>query len=225
MSSEPQARDLGHVVLGSGEFRVVHWPPYRFLEHPSLMLVSEDGSGGGGECSQQLTWVLGHSYMMSRSRDSGPLQVHGEVAADYGNVSLICRDGAQVNTAMLDCADVLGFNVYVAAVLSPPLRIIASNDSGHAVSKLNSQPSFWTHETPEGAALAGWPTTSEARVRSIVVDGDRAEVVLDADPSWPSWVYCVKTRGRWHEAIAENGPTVGWDDPWPDPLAPRPGVR
>jgi hypothetical protein len=113
----------------------------------------------------------------------------------------------------------------VGEVLSQPLRIVASNDRGHTVSMLMSQPSFWTHETPEAAALSGWPTASQARVRSVAVQGDRAEVVVDADPSWSSWVYCVRTRGRWHEAIAENGPTVEWDDPWPDPHAPRSDVR
>jgi hypothetical protein len=220
MGSEPQPRELGRVHLGSGEYRIVHWPAFGPLEHPALMLVSEEGSGGGGQCSEQLRWVLGHSYMGTASRTSGSFLVHGEVAAGHRRVSLVCWNGAEAPTTLLDCTDALGLNVYVAEVLSQPLRIVASNDKGHWASMLMGQPSFWTHETPEEAALSGWPTASQARVRSVVVQGDRAEVVVDADPRWTSWVYCVRTRGRWHEAIAESGPTVEWDDPWPDPLTP-----
>ena len=219
MDAEREPRELGSVVLGSGEFRLaLHW----IIDRSSLMLINEDNSGGGTECSDRLTWVLGRTSIMSRTRDSGPFQVHGEVAAGYNEVSLICRDGSQVDSIVLDCIEVLGFNVHVAEVPSFPLRTVASNDSGHAVSMLIGQPSFWTHETPEAAALDGWPTASQVRVRSVTVHGDRAEVVVDTDHDWPSWVYCVRTRGRWHEAIAENGPTTEWDDPWPDPMSPPP---
>ena len=43
--------------------------------------------------------------------DGGPFQVHGEVATGYRRVSLICWDGTQVDTTVLDCIDILGFNV------------------------------------------------------------------------------------------------------------------
>jgi len=48
---------------------------------------------------------------------------------------------------------------------------------------------------------------------SVDVRGDRAEVVLDTDPSLPYWVYCVRSEDGWHETVTGNGPTVGWDDP------------
>jgi hypothetical protein len=225
MNAEPQPQPLGSVHLGSGEFHLVRWPVIGALVRPSLMLMNEEGSGGGGECSEQLNWVLGHSYMMGRTLDGGPFQVHGEVAAGYRRVSLICWDGTQANTTVLDCVNILGFNVYVAEVLSQPLRIVASNESGRTVSKRICQHSFWTHETPEAAALDGWPTASQVRVRSVTVQGDQAEVVVDTDPGWPNWVYCVRTRGRWHEAVTENGRTVHWSDPWHDPggVGPLPG--
>lgn len=223
VDSEHQPHELGRVVLGSGEYSFIHFAKFGSEEHPVLFLHSVDrNGGGGGECSDRLSWVLGHSGMMSTNLDSGPYQVHGEVAAGYAHVSLICRDGTQADTTVLDCMDHLGFNVYVAEVMSDPLRIVAANDLGHTVSLLMGQPSFWTHRTPEEAALDGWPTDSGVRVRSVTVEEDRAEVVLDTDRDWPNWVYCVKTRDRWHEAISENGPTTHWDDPWPDPLAPWP---
>ena len=223
MDSEPQP--LGSVHLASGEFRLVRWPVIGALVRPSLMLMNEEGSGGGGECSEQLKWVLGHSHMMGPTLDGGPFQVHGEVAGGFRRVFLICWDGTQADTTVLDCLDILGFNVYVAEVLSQPLRIVASNENGHSVSKLMCQPSFWTHKTPEDAALDGWPTASQVRVRSVAVQGDRAEVEVGTDPGWPNWVYCVRTRDRWHEAITENGPTVQWNDPWQDPggVVPPPG--
>jgi hypothetical protein len=188
------------------------------------MLMDEEGSGGGGECSEKLKWVLGHSHMRGQTLDGGPFQVHGEVAAGYRRVSLICWDGTQADTTVLDCLDILGFNVYVAEVLSQPLRIVASNESGRTVSMLTCQFSFWRHETPEDAALAGWPTASQVRVRSVSVQGGRAEVVLDTHPGWPNWVYCVRTRSRWHKAVTENGPTPRWDDPWSDPLTSSPSI-
>lgn len=197
--------------------------------HPALMLFREGEGGGGGECSERLEWVLGRSFMMtghkfikSEARGVGPYWVHGEVAAGYERVFLICRDGTQAESTVLDCVEHIGFNVYVAEVLRFPLRVVATNDLGHAVSKLTCQPSFWLHETPEAAALDGWPTDSQVRVTSVEVRGDRAEVVLNTDPGWPNWVYCIRTKGRWHEAISANGPTTEWDDPWPDPMTPPP---
>ena len=120
MNTEPQPQPLGSVHLGSGEFSLVRWPVIGALVRPSLMLMNEEGSGGGGgECSEQLNWVLGHSYMMGRTLDGGPFQVHGEVVAGYRRVSLICWDGTQANTTVLDCVNILGFNVYVAEVFEP----------------------------------------------------------------------------------------------------------
>jgi hypothetical protein len=66
--------------------------------------------------------------------------------------------------------------------------------------------------TPEEAALDGWPAASKARVVSVTVKGDRAEVVLDTDPHYPYWVYCVRRNGAWIEGVSGNGPTAGWDD-------------
>ena len=67
------------------------------------------------------------------------------------------------------------------------------------------------YDSPEDAALAGWPASAQARILSVDVRGDRAEVVIDTDPSYPYWIYCVKVEGRWHESVTGNGPTDGWD--------------
>ncbi len=122
-----------------------------------MLFDDERGGGGGRECSERLEWVLGHNGTMSQSWGCGPFVVDGEVAAGYERVSLICYDATEAVTTVLDCVEHIGFNIYVAEVLSDPLRVVAANDLGHVVSKLTGQPSFWAHETPEAAALAGWP--------------------------------------------------------------------
>jgi hypothetical protein len=70
-------------------------------------------------------------------------------------------------------------------------------------------------ESPEAAALAGWAGTPDAhaRVISVTVHGDRAEVVIDTDPSHPDFVYCLRRSGAWFEQVSGNGRTAGWDDP------------
>jgi hypothetical protein len=70
-------------------------------------------------------------------------------------------------------------------------------------------------DSPEQAALASWASapSAHAHVASIDVRGDRAEVVIDTDPSHPDWFYCVRRNGRWFEVVSSNAPTTGWDDP------------
>lgn len=200
---------------------MIYWPIGPF-GRPALVLRGMTGGGGGGETSERLRWVLGLSGVMSKNRDGGPWQVHGEVAVGYESVILICSDGSQAHATILDCVKHISFNVYVAEVQPYPVRVVASNDLGHAFSKMINQPSFWAHETPEAAAVEGWPEGSRVEVASVEVRGDRAEVVLDSDPRWPNRVYCVRTRGRWHEAISANGPISEWDDPWQDPMSSLP---
>jgi hypothetical protein len=67
--------------------------------------------------------------------------------------------------------------------------------------------------TPEEAVLHGWPASSQVRVVSVTVVGDRAEVVLDTEPSYPYWSYAVRAADGWRESVSGNGPCVGWDDP------------
>jgi hypothetical protein len=70
-------------------------------------------------------------------------------------------------------------------------------------------------DTPEAAALDSWPPAACARITSTTVRGDRAEIVLELDPSYryEYWVYCIRRQGRWFEGSSANGPTIGWDDP------------
>jgi hypothetical protein len=68
-------------------------------------------------------------------------------------------------------------------------------------------------DSPEEAALAGWPEAAGVQVVSTSVVGNRAEVVLDTNPDYRYWVYCVKRDGRWEESVSGNGPTEGWHDP------------
>jgi hypothetical protein len=67
-------------------------------------------------------------------------------------------------------------------------------------------------DRPEDAT-SGWPTAAHVRVVSVDVRGNRAEIVLDTDPHYPYWVYCVQSGGRWRTTVDGNGPCTGWDDP------------
>ena len=71
------------------------------------------------------------------------------------------------------------------------------------------------HLTPERAALATWESARAAqpRVVSITARGDRAEVVIEAEPDYCDWVYCVRDHDGWRSVVSGNGPTIGWDDP------------
>jgi hypothetical protein len=71
------------------------------------------------------------------------------------------------------------------------------------------------YASPEAAALSSWTATPGARasIRSVVIKGNRAEVVLDIGPDRCEWSYSVRDRDGWHETVSGNGPTVGWDDP------------
>ncbi|HET6874590.1 MAG TPA: hypothetical protein VFH70_07420 [Acidimicrobiales bacterium] len=68
-------------------------------------------------------------------------------------------------------------------------------------------------DRPEDAALDGWPEAAQARVVSVDIRGDRAEVVLDTEPSYPYWIYCRRSDQGWEVTVGGNGPCEGWDDP------------
>ena len=70
-------------------------------------------------------------------------------------------------------------------------------------------------DSPEAAALAGWSQTPKAaaRVVQVTVRGQRAEVVLDLEPAYREWVYCVHGPEGWRSTVSGNGPTPNWDDP------------
>lgn len=68
-------------------------------------------------------------------------------------------------------------------------------------------------DSPEEAALDGWPEAAQVKVISVEIRGNRAEVVLDTDPSYPYWVYCQRSDEGWRLTVDGNGPCVGWDDP------------
>lgn len=69
-------------------------------------------------------------------------------------------------------------------------------------------------ESPEAAALAGWSQTPKAaaRVAHVTLRGRRAEVVLDLEPAYRGWVYCVHGADGWRTTVSGNGPTPDWQD-------------
>jgi len=72
-----------------------------------------------------------------------------------------------------------------------------------------------TYESPEEAALAGWSSTPSARARVVSVEivDDRAQIVLAINDDYRDWVYCTRREGRWREGLSGNGPSDGWSNP------------
>jgi hypothetical protein len=62
-------------------------------------------------------------------------------------------------------------------------------------------------------ALAEWSARATARVVSVRVHADRAEVALLVDAHYEYWQYYVNYGEGWEGVVDGNGPTDGWDDP------------
>lgn len=65
----------------------------------------------------------------------------------------------------------------------------------------------------ERLALSEWSSSASARVVSITVAGDRAEVALLVDGDYEYWLYFQRGQEGWRETVSSNGRTIGWDDP------------
>jgi hypothetical protein len=37
--------------------------------------------------------------------------------------------------------------------------------------------------------------------------------VIDTDPTYSDYVYCVRRDDRWFEVVSGNAPTTDWDNP------------
>lgn len=60
-------------------------------------------------------------------------------------------------------------------------------------------------------ALAQWPEAAAARVVSVTVAGDRAEVAQVVNGGYEYWAYFVRDEQGWLEAGDGNGPNIDWD--------------
>jgi len=65
----------------------------------------------------------------------------------------------------------------------------------------------------ERLALAGWSEAAAARVESVTVVGDRAEVALIVNGDYGYWTYFQRDGQGWYETVTGSAPTTGWDDP------------
>jgi len=62
-------------------------------------------------------------------------------------------------------------------------------------------------------ALSEWSTRAAARVISVRVHEDRAEVALLVYAHSEYWQYYVNYGEGWEGVVDGNGPIDGWDDP------------
>lgn len=53
-------------------------------------------------------------------------------------------------------------------------------------------------DSPEAAALSGWPPKAQARVVKVwMICETEAFVIVDTEPSHPMRVHCERVDGRW----------------------------
>ena len=64
-------------------------------------------------------------------------------------------------------------------------------------------------ESPEAAALAGWTPAARARVISVALRGDDAEVLVHVGPGYPDFVWCTRTPTGWIAGASGNGHVAG----------------
>jgi hypothetical protein len=67
--------------------------------------------------------------------------------------------------------------------------------------------------TLERLALAEWSERAGARVVSVTVAENRAEVALLVNGEYEYWTYFQRDGHGWHETVSGVGPTAEWDDP------------
>lgn len=64
----------------------------------------------------------------------------------------------------------------------------------------------------ERLALGGWSPEANARVVSVTVAANRAEVALLVNGDNGYWMYFQRDDEGWCETVSGNGPTGSWDD-------------
>ena len=48
---------------------------------------------------------------------------------------------------------------------------------------------------------------------SVDIRGERAEVVIDTEPSHRDWVDCIRRGDEWVDTVSGCAPCERWDDP------------
>lgn len=72
-------------------------------------------------------------------------------------------------------------------------------------------PGVEVFDSPEAAALAEWSPAAGARLVSVEVRGDVAEVLIHVRPDYPDYVMCLRTTDGWIAGSSGNGHVVDWD--------------
>jgi hypothetical protein len=135
---EHYKRMFGHelVELGSGRSTLGPWllvydpigqhePDGHHVTGPIVMLYRENRGSGGPPAKSPLPGSLGRPRLCVDSPLS-PAHVFGEVDFAFDRVNVHCDDGLIAEAVVVECAEHLLFNYYVAVVTSRVLRVIAT---------------------------------------------------------------------------------------------------
>jgi hypothetical protein len=78
--------------------------------------------------------TLGRPHLAVPSGHS-TAHVFGEVALGFDRVQLVCAKGPGVEAVVVDCADHLPFNYYVAEIVSRVIRVSATGPDGRTADR------------------------------------------------------------------------------------------
>jgi hypothetical protein len=78
---------------------------------------------------------------------------------------------------------------------------------------MREEPRTEDRQVLERLALGEWSPQANARVVSVTVAGNRAEVALFLNGDYGYWMYFQRDDEGWCETVSGNGPTGFWDDP------------
>jgi hypothetical protein len=101
---------------------------------PMILLYIRNHGFGGRLLQEALPDSLGRPYLGVQS-GYATAHVFGEVAFGFDRVKLDCAKGPTVNAVVVDCADHLPFNYYVAEVVSRVDRVSATSPDGRAAER------------------------------------------------------------------------------------------
>jgi hypothetical protein len=137
---DPPVFGPNEVELGSGHFDSDQWwlvydpegpesPDEHHIREPVITLYAARGGFGRPPARRPLSGSLGRPAL-GLSSDHTTARVFGEVDFGFHGVSLQCLTGPIVEAVVVDCADHLPFNYYVAEVTSRVMRITATGPDG-----------------------------------------------------------------------------------------------
>jgi hypothetical protein len=146
-SVKRRERFFGHpsIELGSGRSRCGYWlllyipdggPPRdeHHITGPTVLLFSTKGGHGRPVIKVPPSGSLAHPHLCVYSLHPPEAHIFGEVDVGFDRVRVHCDDESIAEAVVIDCAEHLPFNYYVAEATSRVERVTATGPGGREAS-------------------------------------------------------------------------------------------